>query len=709
MKTMNNNSKWISMLNFCKVSMLLAVLLVLAQLFVGLGAAAVDGTQSGSGQAGGSGSTLTLSVGEALQGAADHLLGKDNLSDWAALALDKAGRTVPDSYYASAKAQINDNKGEFSRITDVERLALTLGVLGYDPRNFEGYNLIDEIFNHERMLNQGINGPVYALLVLKSGNYILPAKSRWNQQNLLETVLQRQNDDGGWSLTDGGKSTVDVTAMTLTALSLYRDVTGVHAAVEKAVAWLSDVQLDNGGFNDSGDNSESVSQVIIALSSNGLDSAAFAKSEGHSALGHLLSFRQADGGFAHMSDLGTNGMATEQALLALLAYDSYTNKTGFLYKADWRVSADVRVEGLDKRLAAGASKAENVLEALEQVLSANGIQYHVEQSSFGPYITEIDHLQMGSLGGFDGWMFDVKRGGKWLFPQVAADSFELEEGDRVVFFYSNETQLVHSIDVQPPYPKADEPFTIKVQKSQWDWENNAEEISPADGVQVEIGGMTATTDETGTASFSRGLPYGKHAITVTGNRDNNAPSVARESQDFYLYEDLAEVSAWAGTDIQKVLSYGLMLGVSKDRIVFDPQRSVTRAEYVSLLLRLIGEQPAQVNVNPYRDVASAAWYAGAIARAKQLGVVSPEASQFRPDEPMNREELAVMTAKALKLEAGTTADFADLAQAEPSAIPYISAVEANGILFGDGGRFMPQAEVSREMAAAVAVRIYEKD
>ena len=72
----------------------------------------------------------------------------------------------------------------------MERLVLTLGALGYDPQNFAGYNLIDHIFNHERMVNQGINGPIHALLVLNSGSYILPSKSTWNESNLIDSVLK---------------------------------------------------------------------------------------------------------------------------------------------------------------------------------------------------------------------------------------------------------------------------------------------------------------------------------------------------------------------------------------------------------------------------------------------------------------------------------------------------------------------------------------
>ena len=68
--------------------------------------------------------------------------------------------------------------------------------------------------------------------------------------------------------------------------------------------------------------------------------------------------------------------------------------------------------------------------------------------------------------------------------------------------------------------------------------------------------------------------------------------------------------------------------------------------------------------------------------------------------------MAVMTAQALELSTDQTADFSDLQQADSLAVPSISAVAEHGILVGDNGMFKPLTLVSREMAAAVAVRVY---
>ncbi|MEX1031277.1 MAG: S-layer homology domain-containing protein [Paenibacillaceae bacterium] len=890
-----------------KMVVVLSVILLFSQVLVGAAMAENHTTPT---------SANSSSVMEAIDGAATQLASLDNLSDWAVLGLAKTGHTIPDSYVISAKSAIREwSNGGFTKVTDLERFAIALAAIGYDPQNFEGLNPIGGIFDHPNMMKQGINGSIYALLVLNSGSYNLPTSNQWNKENLLDAVLKQQNMDGGWSLVAGGKSTVDITAMALTALSGFTSVDGVQSSVNKGVQWLTIAQLANGGFIDSGDNSESVAQVIIALSALKIDSTTFVKS-GKDALSHLMSFRQADGGFAHMQGLETNGMATEQALLALVAYNSYSKSESFtLYQAvqlqstvdiriegpagviadgsvsgktaldalmnfsktegiqlgikdtsygkyvnaigditegiydgngEWnfnvyrdgswqfpavgvaeyelkqgdvmvvyytdfstqmvdevvvepakplegqaftvqvkqstwnwdnnvamvtpaagarvqvgarsaitdelgvahfadgssagtfdlvvtgynvasaptvvrnsesltvsskKVAATYAVEGLDHTVAIGNVKAENALEGLEQLLTAKDVQYVVKELSFGKYVSEIDHVSEGTFGGYDGWGFVVKRDGKWINPSVGIGAFPLEVGDHVVVRYaSDDTAPIQSIDLQPVMPKKNEPFSILIKKITWDWMNdNKELILPAVGVEVEAGGLKATTDSSGKAVFSEGLPIGKHMITVTGYRENNGPSVAKATSEMYILDDQQQVSAWAASDVQKVMMYGFMYGVSTKSVIFDAQRSITRAEYVALLLRLIGEQPL-VNVKSgYNDVPTSIWYEGSVAKARQLGIVDKTVVNFQPDNAITREELAVMTSKALQFSTGNpVAKFSDLGVAKTTSIPDITAVADNGILYGNDGKFMPLAPVTREMAAAVAVRIYEK-
>jgi len=88
--------------------------------------------------------------------------------------------------------------------------------------------------------------------------------------------------------------------------------------VQKAVAYLYNEQLENGGFSADGqENSNSVAQAIIGLSLvKDVD-----QNRLHKAMQNLLSYQLPNGEFKWLpGDQNGSGMATEQALLALLQF-----------------------------------------------------------------------------------------------------------------------------------------------------------------------------------------------------------------------------------------------------------------------------------------------------------------------------------------------------------------------------------------------------
>ncbi len=252
---------------------------------------------------------------------------QDNFNDWDAFALARAGKKVPQYYYDVLESYIKEKQGNFRLVTDYERMALAVTAIGKDPRNLAGYNFIEKIYNHERMTNQGTNGPVFALLALDARNYDVPANALWTREKLLAWILEQQNADGGFPLSKSGAgaSDLDITAMTLQALSPYKDKKEVNAVIEKALTWLSKQQLASGGFTAWGEeNSETISQVIIALTSLGIDleDTRFVKKNGNLVTA-LESYVNSDGGMSHAKGESSNYLATQQGLMAWAAYDRF--------------------------------------------------------------------------------------------------------------------------------------------------------------------------------------------------------------------------------------------------------------------------------------------------------------------------------------------------------------------------------------------------
>ncbi|MDF9842461.1 MULTISPECIES: S-layer homology domain-containing protein [unclassified Paenibacillus] len=483
-----------------------------------------------------------VTVKEATYKTAEYILAGGVTSEWQAIGLAQAGYTVPDSYVQALEQKVKAAGGSFSSVTDYARIVLAVKAAGADPENYAGtgsaagYNLIEKIYNNTRISGQTLNAPVYALLALDSGNYTIPGDAKWTKAALLGEILSKQNADGGFTLSTGA-SDPDMTAMALTALAAHRNEPGVATAGQKAVAWLSAAQDSKGGY---GDNSESAAQVIIGLTSFGVDpsGADFTKAEGD-LTGRLLSFFTAGGGFAHNEGGNVNAYATEQGLQALVAYNLFSGgSNGKLYDftkpaaQNPLVYVPLVIEGPQGTLGQGNAYAGNALEALEKVAAQNGLAL---TNPSGNYVTAIGNVAAGMFGGWDGWSYAVVRGGQWLYPDVGMKDFSLKGSDRIVVYYGGaDTQLVESVILSKAQPGEDEAFTVTVNQIRWVWDNVTKTsnpvISKAAGVEVAIGGLTAKTDQDGKAVFSVGLAEGDYTLAVTGYAANQAPAVVKYTQ-----------------------------------------------------------------------------------------------------------------------------------------------------------------------------------
>ena len=266
--------------------------------------------------------------------------------EWAIIGLARSGYSVPadyyDEYYTRVEKYVKNCSGVLHerKYTEYSRVVLALTAIGRDPSKVAGYNLLMPLGDFEKTIWQGLNGPIWALIALDSGNYEIPknpaAKTQATRQLYIDEILNNQMKDGGWSLTGTGDSDVDITAMALQALAKYQDQKAVKTATDKALTYLSNVQDRKGGFASWGTtNVESVAQVVVAFCELGMDlnDSRFVKN-GHGLVENLLSFRQSNGGCYHVMDGsdGNNQMSAEQGFYALVAIDRAENGKNSLYR-----------------------------------------------------------------------------------------------------------------------------------------------------------------------------------------------------------------------------------------------------------------------------------------------------------------------------------------------------------------------------------------
>lgn len=294
--------------------------------------------------------------------------------DWYTLYMYRAGYESDYAAYGSAledavSQKYQENGGlDRVRASEWHRTGLAATACGGDALAFgtnaagETINLVaDGVYDRgktEDLGAQGINGLTWGLLLLDSRGYSVPAGAADTRETILTRILSAQSAERGFSLSGEGVS-ADLTAMTLQALAPYQNSTHVFTvtdkatgttvertvseAIELALGALSACQMENGGFGDDGESSESAAQVIIALCALGIDPATDARfvKRGGSVLDALLRFAKPDGGFAHTLEKGADGsnaMAGEQALGALTAYMRLKDGLHSLY--DLRGEAD---------------------------------------------------------------------------------------------------------------------------------------------------------------------------------------------------------------------------------------------------------------------------------------------------------------------------------------------------------------------------------
>ena len=250
-------------------------------------------------------------------------------AEWYVLGLSQYGGYDLEKYRSALENYLNekDVKGASARL----KFSL---LLSFSDGNRE---YIDRCMSDGTVGGQGIMSYVFGLHLINNGY-----TGNISLDEILENIVKLCHEDGGWSVT-GNYGDVDVTAMTLTALAPLYTGSGqakiststeynekpivndgiLELLVENAINFLSNSQLDDGGFSSFGvENAESNAQVITALSALGIDCATderFIKN-GNTLFDGLMKYRLSDGSFSHKKDDASNPSATVQTFYAMVAY-----------------------------------------------------------------------------------------------------------------------------------------------------------------------------------------------------------------------------------------------------------------------------------------------------------------------------------------------------------------------------------------------------
>lgn len=257
--------------------------------------------------------------------------------EWIVFSLTRSGAAITDAqrerYLASVKETYREPKKAALKPTTLARVALTLTSLGEDASDLDGIDLISLLCTSKDM-TAGSNEAIWAITALDSGAYAVPGGAQWTREALTEQILSYQNpENGGFGLYDNKQTSVDLTAMSITAVAAYYGQSEtVKAAVDRGLAYLTstlDAACDYGS-------SESAAQVVVALAALGLDPTdpanGFVKGGNQNIVTDLLSYQNPKtGAFLHVKSQGDNMLASVQGLYALEACRRFLDGENRLY------------------------------------------------------------------------------------------------------------------------------------------------------------------------------------------------------------------------------------------------------------------------------------------------------------------------------------------------------------------------------------------
>ena len=207
------------------------------------------------------------------------------------------------------------------------------------------------------------------------------------------------------------------------------------------------------------------------------------------------------------------------------------------------------------------------------------------------------------------------------------------------------------------------------------------------------------------------LPYVSEYIIEAVDADGNPVILAMDSVEAPQPEEPAlpftdvKEGDWYYDAVAYVYENGVMSGTSAS--AFQPAGQLSRAMVAQVLWNLAGT-PAAGESAGFADVAAGTWYGDAVNWAAAQGIVTGySASAFGPDDPVTREQLAVMLHRYAGSPAasGSLDGFADRDAAGSYAADALAWAVGEGLLSGkDGGRLDPTGTASRAELATILMR-----
>lgn len=412
------------------------------------------------------------------------------------------------------------------------------------------------------------------------------------------------------------------------------------------------------------------------------------------------------------------------------------------------------------------------LDALRSVLGKAG--YSVETNASGTYVESIDGLGEFDLGKNSGWLYSVN--GKTP-PTTGASEYRLEDGDVVVWYFTEDYTSDSSSSswvAKEEVAKVESTYEVTL----GDKNDEATLIFDADALssisETVSGEVRVSASVVDADSLSKelkaeigGRPVYEFTITAGGKKISNfdgtvtvkLPYTPADGEDLnaliiYVVNEDDELELikgcrydeatkeiifhaesfsklklaigynpvdfedtdghWSEANISFLAARGILHG--KAAGAFQPDDSITRAEFVTILGNKLGADFGKYGSAPFDDVDQSEWFAGSVSWAQENEIVTGDLGMFRPNDRISRQEMAVILDRYMTrfeslgtTSSGSSASFSDDSEIASYAKASVEKMKQLGIINGKTETtFAPSDSATRAEAAKMITVLMKK-
>ena len=371
---------------------------------------------------------------------------------------------------------------------------LAITATGHDPRTFGSEDYVAKLKSFAQQNQLGdpslLNDDIFGILALVAAgegqtDAVLAASKNF--------LLAKVNTDNGWGFaTTAGSDTNTTAAAILALIASGQDKNS--PVIQNALAYIHRAQNDDGGITydpqssfGTASDSSSTAWAIWALNALGVNLSSWDKS-GHNPENYLANNQAPTGFFSYQNGSSEDAFSPVTTAYAAIALTGKTLPLRILSTAT-QLQFAFRIEGSASTVCEGKVPGPSALDIITNASLMCGFTYHIKDTSFGPY---LDQINSDTAAGLKGWLYFVNN----ISPNIGAASYMLQPSDTVLWYFGDfdwlPTRLV--MDNSKIGGGASAVATVEEFKNQ--------AFAPLPGATIHFGATSATTDANGKATIS---------------------------------------------------------------------------------------------------------------------------------------------------------------------------------------------------------------